>query len=983
MRYKLFQYVLVLSFSVSIIHISSSQGHLSDQGGKAPSLQDTVLAAGYLEKGFSLLDKAEYDSAAHYLNLAKEIYESLSGEFDHESVWTGLVRTLNWIGMNLLRLEKYDDAMNRVTTALNIGLNKFGENHSEVARTFHSIGILYLEKRDYDNAAEAFKKSLSVKLALSGEENLDAAASYHNIGVMYFWKGDHLKSLDYNDKALSIRLRILGEDHPVVAASYNNIGNIYLQLGMYDESLEYHRKALSVRKNHYREEHPVVLQSYTNIGRVYEHKRDFDRALEQYQKVLSLGLEHSNRNFATASYKNIGTVHMKNGSYDEALDFYFHALSALTDESGAGGDFEYFLTYSEIYQLIGEAYYKKRDFDNALSYCHKSIAAVIPGYDATDPTPNPPFIEVRSESHLLNALSLKANIYSGMSEMTGTADLETALSTYRLAVGLIDTMRVGYRHTGSKLLLTEQAADIYDRAILASLNLYGITNDEMYKGVAFYFAEKSKAAVLQEGLSDIHAKQFAGIPDYLIEEERQLRVDLAFYETQLQKQNAIKDNPDKIKIAEYDKQLFDLKLRYGELISHFENNYPDYYNLKYGSGTISVGEIQYRLPVNTAMVQYFVGDDAIYIFTVSRHAFDIFSVTKPVGFSETVRDFYTSILKTETEKYIRTANELTETLISPIRGTLSDTRNLVIIPHDLLYKVPFEALFTTFQPSDRSDYTAFEYLINEFDVSYHYSATLYSGGIKSDSLTAIAERYFPDNFVGFAPVFAENDMTGYTLVSTDIPLFSDELMRSVTVDGKKFNELRYSEWEVTSIIDLLAKNTVNSRGLGYFYSDATEENFKANAGDYRIIHIASHSFINETYPQISGIVFAHSNDPGSTDDGVLYAGEIYNLNLNADLVVLSSCESGLGKLIRGEGMMALNRGFLYAGASNIVFSLWKVPDKPTSELMVGFYQHMTSGKSYAESLRRTKLQLIADPATARPRSWASFLLIGGGRLDSQ
>jgi CHAT domain-containing protein len=210
---------------------------------------------------------------------------------------------------------------------------------------------------------------------------------------------------------------------------------------------------------------------------------------------------------------------------------------------------------------------------------------------------------------------------------------------------------------------------------------------------------------------------------------------------------------------------------------------------------------------------------------------------------------------------------------------------------------------------------------------------------------------------------------------------SDDLLRSLTIDGKKFDELKHSEWEIKDIIELFADKSNDKNGTAYFYSDATEDAFKKNVGKYRIVHMATHSFINESHPDISGIIFAQplSKEYGNTgvsEDGILYAGETYNLDLNADLVVLSSCESGLGKLIRGEGMMALTRGFLYSGANNIIFSLWKIPDKHTSELMVEFYSQMLSGKNYAESLRKAKLKLMESELTARPRSWAGFIMIG-------
>ncbi|HSD62793.1 MAG TPA: CHAT domain-containing protein, partial [Ignavibacteriaceae bacterium] len=254
---------------------------------------------------------------------------------------------------------------------------------------------------------------------------------------------------------------------------------------------------------------------------------------------------------------------------------------------------------------------------------------------------------------------------------------------------------------------------------------------------------------------------------------------------------------------------------------------------------------------------------------------------------------------------------------------------------------------------------------------------LYANSLKKE--LAAFNKNIPDNFIGYAPVFSDSRISPKNLDLTSLAVQAadtNSTYRSISPDGKKFNELKYSEWEVKSILNLYARSSDKLSDIGYFHSDATEESFKKNAKNYKIIHIASHSFINESHPDLSAIVFAQPQDSAASEDGILYAAETYNLDLKADLVVLSSCESGLGKLIKGEGMMALTRGFLYAGASNIIFSLWKIPDKQTSELMIDFYKNILSGEDYSRALRDARLTLIKNNSLARPRSWASFVLIG-------
>jgi CHAT domain-containing protein len=231
-------------------------------------------------------------------------------------------------------------------------------------------------------------------------------------------------------------------------------------------------------------------------------------------------------------------------------------------------------------------------------------------------------------------------------------------------------------------------------------------------------------------------------------------------------------------------------------------------------------------------------------------------------------------------------------------------------------------------------------------------------------------------FIGFAPVFADEEGALDLWLSKAAGYVKSLLnFRSVTVDGKKFNALKYSEDEVKAIAALFDRK--NSSGLGFYHGDASEVNFKANAGRHKYVHVATHGLIHEEKPELSGLIFARPEDSSSSEDGILYSAECYNLDLDADLVVLSSCESGAGQLLRGEGLLVLARGFLYSGARNIVHSLWKIDDKHTSQLMVELYKNILEGRNYPQALRQAKLKLIENEATAFPASWSSFVLIGG------
>ena len=978
-------------------------------------IQDTTLAAKYFAVGDSLSKAARYDSSNVYFEKAGKIYKYLYSQTKNFDICKRLVSGENRTGWNLIMQGKYDDANELLNKNLSLVLKVFGENNLEAAQCYHVLGVVYWAKEDYPNSITFHKKALDIRLHLLGEENSQVASSYNNLGIDFNEMGDRDKALEYYGKSLAIDLKV-NTDEPSLAKAYNNVGNVYLDKDDYDKALEYHQKALSIRLRVHGEINPYTADSYENIGIIYGQKAEYHKALEYFNKSLSIRIQvfGASHPWVAESYNELANCYYYMGILDTALQDSRKSLDLLKNFSGerkreilniytvigkiyeemgdyhsasenlnrvislANQDYGEKNLYSGVaYKRLAEVNELGHNYDDALFYCQKALISLVKSFKDKSIYNNPPLTGIISEIELLNTLSLKAVVFDKLSNHTGTEDLATAFSTYKLASDLIDQIRTGYKAEGSKLFLGEKTNEIYNNAIRVSLKLFDITKDDHFKKESFYFAEKSKAAVLEQSLAEVKAAKFAGIPDSLLEHEKQLNIDLTYYETALQNEYQKNDKRDENKISDYENQLFGLKALYDELISDFEKRFPDYYNLKYQKQEISVDEIQSSLKENTALLDYSMDDSVLYVFLITKNDFSVYTVNLPNDFSELVRNFYSSIVKAAKSEYINAANKLSKFLIDPLLPELTSIEKLVIIPSGELYKIPFEALFIKKMNPEEADFSRLTYLIKKYDVSYHYSAFLYISSLKKE--LSASNKNIADNFIGYAPVFSDggNARENVNLQYLAVPAAdTSEAFRSISPDGKKFNELKYSEWEVKSILNLYPLTSDKLSDIAYFHSDATEESFKNNAKNYKIIHIASHSFINETHPDLSAIVFAQPRDSASSEDGILYAAETYNLDLKADLVVLSSCESGLGKLIKGEGMMALTRGFLYAGASNIIFSLWKIPDKQTSELMIDFYKNMLSGEDYSRALREAKLKLIANYSAARPRSWASFVLVG-------
>lgn len=985
---------------------------------KSYTLADTVIANEWLNKGKELLDKAKYDSSITLFQKSIEVYKNLLEQNDEQKLWIKYLQAKNSVGYILCLLGKYDESFKYLTEtrtlcieklgennltaaqiyqssgiyydytedlnkslemfqkALELRINLLGENHSDVADTYNSLGIIYSKRSNKVKALQYFFKSLGIRKNIYGDEHSLTAASYNNIGIHYFDKGDYGKALEYYQRSLNIRLKILGEHHPLTASNFNNIGNCYNNMDEYDKAEEMHLKSLSIRKSVLGEKHNLVATSYNNLGLVYWKKKELKKALDYFTIALNLRLEIFKQNHPSVaqSYMNIGLIYYDMKNYDKAVEQFSKSLAVWKNLGESK-----LIDISKTYQNISEAYYKKSEYDSALIAIQKSIIESVMDFNDNNVDVNPHLNYVKSEVQLLNSLKIKSKILLAISEnqkLGNEKQIEILIKSFEvmsLADSLIDKMIRGFENENSKYFLGEKSSSIFEQAVETSLRLYNLTGNNSYKERAFYFIEKSKAAVLQQGILESKAKQFANISAEILEKEKTITEDLFFYESQLQLELQKKSKLDSLKVFDYQNKVFELKNQYKKLISEIEYNYPVYYNLKYQSGFKTTADIQKLLPDDCVILDYFVGDKSIYIVQIGKDDFEISAIEKSEDFNSTVKTFYSSVIKADNKAYLKSSNKLSELLIKPIETMIINKKELIIIPHDVLFKIPFEALFTRTQNKKSNDFTKLNYLIKDFGISYHYSASLFTDSKEKTKNTATK------NFIGFAPVFPKDNKLGFTISNLNSSLLAanDEGLRSVSVDGKTFDELKYSEWEVNSIIDLFIANKPKEINTAYFYADAKEDSFKLNVKDYKIVHIASHSFMNEEQPSLSGVIFTQPTDTNYTEDGMLYSSETYNLDLNAELMVLSSCESGLGKLFRSEGMMALNRGFLYSGVDNIIFSLWKIPDKHTSELMIEFYRQMISGKSYSESLRAAKLKLIKNQLTARPRSWAGFLLIGG------
>jgi len=993
--------------------------------------KDTELATNYYKKGIELKNRHEGDSSENYLRKAAEIFRKYED-------WENYLIISNEISSVLLQNGKTDDAISFLNEKVSFAIEKFSDTNEYLASLYNNLGLAYFFKGKMDNALEIYDKSLGIRMAMGDRESIFTSNLFNDMGNAYTEKGENDLALDYYQKSLEIRKKILGENHPETAISYNNIGIIYKEQAQYDKAIEYHQKSIDIQRSIFDDNYPELANGYQGIGNAYKDKGEMDQAMQYYQKAYSirkntysednplvakdlinlaivyteLGESDNAINYfqqalkiqkktlgdnhpdLAMTFNNLGNIYFKDGQQDLALAFYVSALdikkTIVGDEHPEIADFytnigniylskgqtdesfDYLQKALNIkvrfygqkhpavvltYLNIGNIHYKKGEYNQALIFYQKSLASNVKNFnpEPTNTYLNPTIADYYNAQDLLRSFHGKAKALVGKFKTDELeSDLLTAFLTYQKCDTLLKNIRKTTISKSDKIELGKISADIYDEAIDLCFKLNQLEKDkvgDLYLKEGFYFSEKNKAGVLLEALAGAEASKFAGIPENLIETEKSLKNQISFYEKKLAETY---DEKDEQILRD---GLFKISREYNKLIENFEKNYPKYYEMKYGVVRLTVEMLQNVLDDKTAIRTYFIGDSLISIFTITKNNLVIEKSIKEEGFDLQIFSFrrqITSNKQSALKEYIKNAYRYYQILFpKPLPENISQ---LVIIPDGNLGLIPFEALFTEPYLNKIENFNDFPFLIKKYDITYNYSSDLFFKQLNKQKET----HWTNEQWFGIAPVF--KDAVNLIIAENEI------------------SPLPGSELEVKTI-----QKKMEEKGIGTktaLYEEASEELMKSTElKNYKYIHIATHGFVNSEKPELSGIVLSEMKTGGN--DGVMYTGEIYNLEINSDLVILSACETGLGKVSKGEGIIGLTRSLLYAGTNNIMVSLWKVADLSTSELMINFYDELLKSEksnnnsfAYSNSLHHAKLKMIGNKQFAHPFFWSPFILIG-------
>jgi len=814
-------------------------------------------------------------------------------------------------------IYNYDEALKYYSRAELI-LKEYDPNHQALARLYHNKGNLYKDKGDYFRTKEYYEYALDFLTKNELKYTYDFEFIYTNYIKLLLELG--LNELA-EEKLAMINMAGYTGDPFIEHRLHITYATAYAQLGSYSLAANHFIEAQKIV-----EQHQIILEQNSQMMIFYYAYIDFFILFNEYQDA---------RLACDKAFKYIETLDPQ--STKSKIIYHSDILYRLASIQFRLGNLDKVLSIAEI------GIENLQEFLLRLSF-GDSEAAEEQEYTTTLP----------------DLYVLKSQVFLELSKETNEFEyLRSSYESSKKAIKTLNYMKLAMGEESSKVFASSQVQEIYYEAINVARMLYEQTGDNQYLEQSFEFAETSKSFALYSEIKEIEAMQFSDLPIEIRNRENRIlgerqKIEETLYEQQMS------ENPDNELIESLKELQFHLNDDYSDLIHEIEQNNAKYYELKYKPQFVTLEDIQDQLPYKDALIEYVLSDTVLITYVIDRKGINVISQSVGPEFAAECLEYYL-ILQNQNfsgdvhntyKRFVSLGRKFYNILIEPSLK-YTDRKNLTIVPDGAITYIPFESLVMEEADTEYIDYLTLPYMIKEYSIGYSHSSTLmFSKRLKSKSPK--------QKVLAFAPMYSN---PSYKLDSV--------LMRQALADKEYMAPLLGTIKEVQSIDETVPSDV-------FINEQATEANFKKYASDYNVLHLAMHTIMKDDDPLKSLLAFSDVEEGDTIEDNRLYAYEIYNLKLNAEMAVLSSCNSGFGKMQKGEGMMSLARGFIYAGCPSIVMTLWQVADKSSSELMTSFYGYLKKGQSKQEAMRHAKMDYLesADDLTSNPYFWSGFVVLG-------
>jgi len=761
-----------------------------------------------------------------------------------------------------------------------------------------------------DEALKLYETTLTKYQQIN--DRMSEGETLNIIGIVYTYLSDIPKALEYYEESLKIR-RELG-DRKGEGKTNNNIGVVYDILSDYPKALEYYEESLKILRE--LGDSSGEGNVLGNIGSVYYNLYNYLKALEYQQESLEILRELGDSSGEGTTLTNIGSVYWALSNYSKALEYYDYSLEIMREIGNRMGE-------GKNLSNIGAVYYNLSNYPKALEYYQESMEisrqigdrsgeSTILVNIGTHYTKQEKYAE--AEEYIKRGLTIAEELNEESLIQKCYSNLGECYATSKIDSLAVEnyakSIEIGENIRGK--LETEAQKSSYSSGVSEIYEMMVLSLLNLIRNEeAYNYIERGRARSFLDLLASGKVKVGKSKHELFLHEEEQFQKQKKKIEEQL-----ITETEDTIHIAELRGKLKEQRDIITAAIEEKKQYEPELASMV-TVNSLTLPEVQEMLDEKSTILEYFLTEEKTLIWLITKDNADVFQVE--IGgdsLKSMVEDFRDAIMNLGNTDSL--SEELYNLLIYPLEERVR-TEKLVIIPHGILHYLPFHAL------QNRTG----KYLINKYQISYLPSASVM--------------KY----------LIPKKREKGTKLLAFGNP----------SSDREDFRSLPYAEKEVTKITGLYRDSKV------FIRADATEDRFRELAPDYDILHLACHGELNSAYPLFSGLLLA----PGKDQDGELDVHELFTMDLNAYLVVLSACQTGLGHLTTGDELVGLSRAFIYAGTPSIVSSLWKVEDESTAYLMTQFYKNLRKYNK-AESLRRA--QLKTKKKYNDIRYWASFVLIG-------
>jgi CHAT domain-containing protein/tetratricopeptide (TPR) repeat protein len=770
----------------------------------------------------------------------------------------------------------------------------------------------------------------AIQIALDLNHRQEQGRCLNNIGIFHKNMNNYSDALNGFGEALKIAIELNNKiDESDIL---NNMGNIYKNIGNYEKALDFLSRALEIDKEF---GDPVFIaidlinlgDTFRNKGLISENNDDLYMALNYFSDCLEMAKKNIQKEEEGLDLLKIIEVRVLNnlGSVHTDLENFYQALEYFQEGYQKAEEIRDLESKGMILNNIGIVHYNQGNYEESTKYYQKAIDLAQ---------------ELEGGQILWEAYFEAGNAYSKQNKVF------EAIKNYKNSIRIIENIRsqIKLEELKASYLGTDKRIEAYQNLIHMLVTLHKSDNGVGYDKEAFDYLERAKARAFLDSLEVAQVDISLGINFKLKNREKEIMKDISnIYNRLLQLELSTNDKEKlHLELAEKENELETLK-------REIRSKSPDYADLKYPE-IITINETQKNLlDPNTAFIAYSIGNQSSYGFAITKNDLRIF----PIPIKSEIQKLVSSHLQDITDKDTRNfdrANELFQILVHP--GLGKKIKNIIFVPDDILHFLPFETLIT----KKNQDH----WLIEDYKISYAPSISSFREIVQRKEKKASKQRM---DILAFGdPDFGEMESESNG---------EDIFQNFYSSNAFNFYRLEYSGTEIARISSLFKQKKEDI----FVRETATEKQLKnLKLDDYKIVHFATHSLIDDKKPARSSIVLSLNGN--SDEDGFVQMREIYNLNLNADLVTLSACQTGLGQFIRGEGIEGLNRAFFFAGSSSVLMSLWAVNDQATYQLMERFYTHLRSSKKIDTSLRRAKLEMIASDAVSHPYYWAGFIVTG-------